>query len=110
MWLGVLAQQRELLELAEHYGNCMAFLDHGELTNKLSAAWNAVYDKVNQDKKHIVRKLRVLEADKNADPGVVESYKARRDRLQQVGTQYHKRPPTACFAPKDARAYLLSLW
>lgn len=73
-----------MLELAERYGNCMAFLDHMALTHKLSAAWNAVCDKLNLEKKQVVRKLRVLEADKNADPETVENYRAKREKLQKV--------------------------
>jgi len=61
-------QYSDFLDLAESFGESMAFVNHNELTNLLLKAWTINADVINAERKAIKKKLQSLLEDKKADP------------------------------------------
>jgi hypothetical protein len=76
-------QYFDVLELAEGYSKCMAFIDHDELVRKLGISWGCFEDCLNIEKKIINRRLRNLEGDKNADPDLIAKLHNIKSELEQ---------------------------
>lgn len=49
----------------------MAFIDHDVLHSKLAQGWALLDDGLNVEKKLIIKRIRNLEGDKNADPALI---------------------------------------
>lgn len=61
----------DFLSLVEGYGECMAFIKHDELVEKLEASFNILIDGYVIERKLINKKLRFLKEDKKTDPEVL---------------------------------------
>ena len=64
-------QYSDFLDLAESFGESMAFINHNELINLLLKAWTLNADVVNNERKLIKKKLQALLEDKKADPDLI---------------------------------------
>lgn len=61
----------DFLNLAEGFGQCMAFIDHDELISKLLKTYVQLIDGFIIERKIINKKIRLLKEDKKADPEVL---------------------------------------
>jgi hypothetical protein len=65
-------QTMAFLELAEAFGECMAFIDHDDLLHMLQESSNLLADFYSIERKNILKKLKFLKEDKKSDQAVVE--------------------------------------
>ena len=65
-------QTMAFLELAEAFGECMAFIDHDDLLIKIQGSFHLLADGYNIDRKLIVKRLKFLREDKKSDPAIIE--------------------------------------
>lgn len=65
-------QTMAFLELAEDFGECMAFIDHDELLHMLHESSNLLADYYSIERKTILKRLKFLKEDKKSDQAVVE--------------------------------------
>ena len=60
------------LELSEAFGECMAFIDHDDLLNKIQASYHLLSEGYNIERKIINKRLKFLKEDKKSDPGIID--------------------------------------
>lgn len=65
-------QTMAFLELAEAFGECMAFIDHDNLLHILQESSNLLTDYYSIERRSILKKLKFLKEDKKSDQAVVE--------------------------------------
>jgi hypothetical protein len=65
-------QTMAFLELAEAFGECMAFIDHDDVLIKIQGSFHLLAEGYNIERKLIVKRLKFLREDKKSDPSLIE--------------------------------------
>lgn len=65
-------QTMAFLELAEAFGECMAFIDHDNLLHMLQESSNLLADYYSIERRTILKRLKFLKEDKKSDQAVIE--------------------------------------
>ena len=65
-------QTMAFLELAEAFGECMAFIEHDNLLHMLQESSNLLADFYSNERKSLLKRLKFLKEDKKSDPVIVE--------------------------------------
>ena len=73
----------EFLNLCASYTKCMAFIDHDAVHTKMVQGLSLLDDGVGIERKIIIKKMRNLEGDKNADPAIVAKLTNAKAELDQ---------------------------
>lgn len=60
------------LELAEAFGECMAFIDHDDLLIRLQGSFHLLADGYNIERKIILKRLKFLKEDKKSDSVLID--------------------------------------
>lgn len=61
----------DFLNLAEGFGNCMAFIDHNELIRRILESFNTLLSGYVLERKLYNKRIRILREDKKADPELI---------------------------------------